>query len=182
MTGALTNAIKGADGYRLRSSLPSSIRLNRPCSESDLRSIIDATYKQILNRVPLQDERLIEAESRLRNEDTSLNQFVEEIALSEAFQTRLFNMAPLRAASAATMALLGRAAAPAEVSRFLTVRAQAGQPAAVKDLLKKRTEADTVPRMDGMNTRAGMSQATLQRTAALYRGNAAMNPPPGEAI
>ena len=181
MTGALS-AISGADGYRLRSSLPTNLRLNRPCSESDLRSIIDATYKQVLNRVPLQDERLIEAESRLRNSDTSLNQFVEEIAMSDAFQTRLFNMAPLRAASAATLALLGRAAAPAEVSRFLTIRAQAGQPAAVKELLEKRPDGDTVPRMDGMNTRAGVSQATLQRTAALYRGNAAINPSTEDAI
>jgi phycobilisome core-membrane linker protein len=117
MTGALS-AISGADGYRLRSSLPTNLRLNRPCTESDLQSIIDATYKQVLNRVPLQGERLIVAESRLRNDDTSLNQFVEEIAMSDAFQTRLFNMAPLRAASAATMALLGRAAAPAEVAVF----------------------------------------------------------------
>ena len=181
MTGALS-AISGADGYRLRSSLPTNLRLNRPCSESDLRSIIDATYKQVLNRVPLQDERLIEAESRLRNSDTSLNQFVEEIAMGDAFQTRLFNMAPLRAASAATMALLGRAAAPSEVSRFLTIRAQEGQPAAIQELLDMRPEMDTVPRMDGMNTRAGVSQATLQRTAALYRGNAAINPPSGDAI
>jgi phycobilisome core-membrane linker protein len=181
MTGALS-AISGADGYRLRSSLPTNLRLNRPCTESDLQSIIDATYKQVLNRVPLQGERLIEAESRLRNDDTSLNQFVEEIAMGDAFQTRLFNMAPLRAASAATMALLGRAAAPAEVSRFLTIRAQAGQPAAVKELLEKRPDEDTVPRMYGMNTRAGVNQATLQRTAALYRGNAAINPSTDDAI
>jgi phycobilisome core-membrane linker protein len=182
MTRALSIGITGADGYRLRSSLPTTLRLNRPCSESDLQSIINATYKQILNRVPLQDERLTAAESRLRNEDTSLNQFVEEIALGEAFQTRLFNMAPLRAASAATMALLGRAAAPSEVSRFLTIRAQEGQPAAIQELLDMRPEMDTVPRMDGMNTRAGVSQATQQRTAALYRGNAAINPPSGDAI
>ena len=182
MTRAVSIGITGADGYRLRSSLPTTLRLTRPCSESDLQSIINATYKQILNRVPLQDERLTAAESRLRNEDTSLNQFVEEIAMGEAFQTRLFNMAPLRAASAATMALLGRAAAPSEVSRFLTIRAQEGQPAAIQELLDMRPEMDTVPRMDGMNTRAGVSQATLQRTAALYRGNAAINPPSGDAI
>jgi phycobilisome core-membrane linker protein len=36
--------------------------------------------------------------------------------------------------------------------------------------------------MDGMNTRAGVSQATLQRTAALYRGNAAINPSTEDAI
>ena len=49
-------------------------------------------------------------------------------------------------------------------------------------LSEKRPDEDTVPRMDGMNTRAGVSQATLQRTAALYRGNAAINPSTDDAI
>ena len=40
----------------------------------------------------------------------------------------------------------------------------------------------TVPRIDGMATASGVSQATIQRTAALYRGNAGLNPPTGDAI
>ena len=156
--------------------------LNRPCDESELRTVIDATYKQLLNRVLLDGERLLEAESRLRNQDTSLAGFVAEVALSEAFQNRLFSMAPLRAASAASLALLGRAASPAEVSRFLTVRAQQGQPSAVQELLEKMTDGDRVPRIDGMNTRADATMATQQRTAALYRGNAALNPSTDPAI
>ena len=91
-------------------------------------------------------------------------------------------MAPLRAASAATLALLGRAASPTEVSRFLTVRAQQGQPAAVQELLSQISDADRVPRMDGMNTRPDATMATQQRTAALYQGNAAMNPSTESAI
>ena len=102
--------------------------------------------------------------------------------MSDAFQTRLFNMAPLRAASAASLAILGRVASPAEVSRFLAVRAESGQPSAVRELLDRLPNDDTVPRMDGMNTSADSTQATQQRTAAFYRGNAGLNPPTEAAI
>ena len=173
---------EGAEGYNFRSGLPSSLSLTRPCTESELLIAIDATYRQLLNRIPLDSERLQEAESRLRNEDIDLAGFIEAVALSDGFQTRLFNMAPLRAASAANMALLGRAATPVEASRFLTIRAQSGQSEAIKSLVEQLPEGDVVPRMDGMNTTAGVSQATQQRTAALYRGNAGLTPPTDAAI
>ena len=65
-------------------------------------------------------------------------EFVSQIAGSDLFQQRLQRMAPLRAASAAYLALLGRAAMPAEVSQFLATRATAGQQAAVSELLNAR--------------------------------------------
>ena len=51
----------------------------------------------------------------LRNEDINLNGFIEAVALSEAFQTRLFNLAPLRAATAATMRIYNRDGTDGEV-------------------------------------------------------------------
>ena len=173
---------KGAEGYKLRASLPQPLVLKRPCDESELRSIVDATYKQLLNRVPLENERLLEAESRLRNEDSNLAEFIADVAMADAFQSRLYAMAPLRAASAASLALLGRVASPAEVSRFLRLRAESGQPVAVREVLDRIVEPDQVPRMDGMNTTGDVTQATQQRTAALYRGNAGMNPAMDSAI
>ena len=101
--------------------------------------------------------------------------------MSEAFQNRIASMAPLRAASAAGLALLGRATTPAETSRFLITRAQAGHGAAVTELLAERI-GTKVPRIDGMATASGVNQATIQRTASLYRGNAGLNPPTGDAI
>ncbi len=180
MTRALET--KGAEGYKLRPSLPQQLVLRRPCDESELRTIIDATYKQLLNRIPLENERLLEAESRLRNEDSNLCDFITEVAMADGFQSRLYAMAPLRAASAASLALLGRVASPAEVSRFLRLRAESGQPVAVREVLDRIVESNQVPRMDGMNTRGDVTQATQQRTAALYRGNAAMNPAMNSAI
>ena len=142
--------------------------------------VLDATYRQLLNRVPLENERLLKAESMLRNQEIDLAGFVAEVAMGEAFQNRIATMAPLRAASAAGLALLGRATTPAETSRFLSLRAEAGQAAAVNELLA--ICGDQVPRINGMDSQNGRSQATIQRTASLYRGNAALNPPTDAAI
>ncbi len=172
---------EGASGFRLRGGLPAMLELKQPCTEDELQTVLDATYKQLLNRVPTGSERLISAESRLRNQDIDLADFIAEVAMSEAFQNRIASMAPLRAASAAGLALLGRATTPAETSRFLITRAQAGHGAAVTELLADRI-GSAVPRVDGMNTTSGVSQATIQRTASLYSGNAGMNPPTGDAI
>ena len=52
--------------------LPAMLELKQPCSESELRTVLDATYRQLLNRVPTESERLVSAESRLRNQDIDL--------------------------------------------------------------------------------------------------------------
>ena len=74
------------------------LELKQQCSESELSTVLDATYRQLLNRVPTESERLITAESRLRNQDIDLPDFIAEVAMSEAFQNRIASMAPLRAA------------------------------------------------------------------------------------
>ena len=170
-----------ASGFNRRAGLPQPLELVQPCSESELRVVLDAAYRQLLNRVPLDNERLTSAESRLRNQDIDLDGFLAEVAMGEAFQTRLYNMAPLRAASAAGLALLGRATTPAETSRFLITRAESGQGAAVRELLEDRSST-AVPRTDGMSSQSGVAQSTVQRTAALYQGNAGLNPPTKPAI
>ena len=60
-------------------------------------------------------------------------------------------------------------------------RAQAGHGAAVSELLAERF-GDDVPRINGMDSPSGVGQSTIQRTAALYRGNAGLNPPTDAAI
>ena len=127
------------------------------------------------------------AESQLRNGVLTVSDFIGQIAASELFQNRLQRMAPLRAATAAYLALLGRAAQPAEVSRFLARRAQAGQRAALEELLAGKEYAasfgrDTVPHLRGLGTLDGQPLTTVNRTAQLYGGNAALNPPIREAL
>ena len=170
-----------------RQSLGRPVQLLTDPSEGQLNEAIEASYRQLLNRIPLVSERLGDAESQLRNGVLTVSDFVGQIALSELFQSRLKRMAPLRAASAAYLALLGRAAQPAEVSRFLARRATAGQRAALEDLLASKEYAssfgrDTVPYLRGLATLDGQPLSTVNRTAQLYGGNAALNPPIREAL
>lgn len=154
---------------------------------AQLDAAIDASYRQLLNRPALASERHGDAESQLRNGVLTIADFIGQIAASDLFQNRLQRMAPLRAASAAYLALLGRAAQPAEVSRFLAVRANSGQRAALEDLLNSAEYAssfgrDTVPYLRGLQTMEGQPLSTVNRTAQLYGGNAGLNPPIREAL
>ena len=182
----LARALESKDttGFQRKAGIPSPILLTPPFSEDELSIAIDATYRQLINRIPLDNERLTSAESLLRNQDLDISGFVEAVAMSDLFQQRLSSMAPLRAASAAALALLGRAATPAEVAEFLKIRAGAGQLEAVRSLLMAAGSLSTneVPRVQGMETTPGQSQSTVIRTASLYRGNSALNPPKDSAI
>ena len=187
--GAMARAIRpgSPQGFARRQSVGRPVQLLAFASENQLREVIDASYRQLLNRVPLAAERLSDAESQLRDGGLSVAEFVEQIAGSDLFQSRLNRMAPLRAASAAYLALLGRAAQPAEVSRFLATRSTAGQRAALNAVLSSTEYAtafgrDTVPYLRGLATADGIPLSTVNRTAALYGGNAAMNPPIRGAI
>jgi phycobilisome core-membrane linker protein len=140
-----------------------------------------------LNRTPLAAERLGDAESQLRNGVLTVADFVGQIALSDQFQQRIQRMAPLRGASAVYLALLGRAAQPAEVSRFLGTRSSQGQKAAIETVLSSTDYAssfgrDTVPYFKGLDSADGLPLSTINRSANLYAGNAGLNPPPGAAI
>jgi len=151
-------------------------------STSELSEAIEAVYRQLLGRQPLASEQLGDAESQLRNGRLCVAEFVAKVAGSELFNRRLNRMAPLRAAAAAYLALLGRAAQPAETSAFLSTRAARGQRAAVEAILNSAEYADrfgrdTVPHLAGMATSDGIPLTTVNRTASLYGGNAGLNPP-----
>jgi hypothetical protein len=124
-------------GFSRRASLNRPVKLVQAASESQVQEAIEATYKQLLNRVPFAAERLSDSESQFRNQQLTVAEFVGQLAGSDLFQQRLNRMAPLRAASAAYLALLGRAAQPSEVSQFLSIRANRGQLAAIENLERK---------------------------------------------
>jgi len=158
-------------GFGRRRSIGQPLLLPPDASASDVRATVDAAYKQLLNRVPLAAERLTDAESQLRDGQLSLADFV----------------APLRAAAAAHLALLGRAAQPAETSRFLATRVRSGLRQAIEGLLgsdeySQAFGQNTVPYIRGMATRDGIPLSTVNRTANLYQGNAGLTPKPREAL
>jgi len=174
-------------GFARRASLASPVRLTSASTEGELVEAVQAIYRQLLNRIPFDSERLKGAESLLRDGKVSVAGFVAQAANSALFQQRLNRMAPLKAASAAYLALLGRAAQPDEVTRFLSLRATSGQQAAVDQLLDREEYAsafgqDTVPYLRGLDTADGIPLSTVNRTAAFYGGNAGLTPAPRGAI
>ena len=186
---AMAKALQPAQpqGFRRRSSLGQPIRLGRTASEQDVATAIDAVYRQLLNRPALAAERLSDSESQFRNGQLTVAEFVAAVACSDLFQQRLNRLAPLRAASAAWLALLGRAAQPQETSRFLALRTSKGLSVALDDLLNNGEYAqafgqDTVPYLRGMATNDGVPLTTVNRTASLYSGNAGLTPGPKAAI
>jgi phycobilisome core-membrane linker protein len=186
---AMQKALRSSNpqGFRRRQSLGGPVRLPSAPSEGQLKDVVRATYRQLLNREPLAAERLRDAESQLRKGQVSVAEFVGLVAGSELFLQRLNRLAPLRAAAAAHLALLGRAAQPSETSRFLAIRTRQGLSAAVQQLLVNDDYArafgrDTVPFLRGLNTIDGLPLATVNRSAELYGGNGGLTPSPRPAI
>jgi phycobilisome core-membrane linker protein len=174
-------------GFARRQSVGRPLQLGRTASETQVQEALEAVYKQLLNRVPFAAERLGDAESQFRNQQLTVAELVTQIAGCDLFQQRLNRMAPLRAASAAYLALLGRAAQPQEVSSFLATRASRGQQAAIDALLNSQEYAEafgqnTVPYIRGLATADGIPLTTVNRTAELYGGNAGLTPGPKAAI
>ncbi|MFY8150421.1 MAG: phycobilisome rod-core linker polypeptide [Prochlorococcaceae cyanobacterium] len=174
-------------GFGRRQSLGQPVALPTAPSNTQLQQVIKASYRQLLNRVPLAAERLGDAESQLRDGQLSVAEFVAQVALSGLFQERLNRMAPLRAAAAAHLALLGRAAQPQETSRFLATRVRCGLGSAIEALLASDDYAhafgrDRVPYLRGLATSDGIPLETVNRTASLYGGNAGLNPSPKGSI
>ena len=186
---AMAKALEGAQpqGFSRRAGLGQPITWRQDAGETGLQEVIEACYRQLLNRIPLASERMIDAESQLRDAQISVSEFIGLIATGELFQQRLMRMAPLRAASAAFLALLGRAGQPKEVSNFLATRAKQGQMVALDGILSSVEYSDsfgrdTVPYLRGLDTENGLPITTVNRTAALYTGNAGLTPPTKGAI
>ena len=171
-------------GFRRRQSLLGRpVRLPASPGREKVAEVISATYRQLLNRDVYTAERLTDAESQLRDGQIDVAGFVALVASNDLFLNRLNLLAPLRAASGAYLALLGRAPQPTEASKFLATRVRSGLPAAIAEILDSVGYAnafarDTVPYWRGLETSDGIPLATVNKTASLYGGNAALNPSP----
>ena len=185
----MTRMLTGAqpDALRQAATRFTPLKLVSSAGEDQLQEVIAAVYRQLLNRVPFDAERLSDAESQLRYGAIRVVDFVALVAASDLYQRRLHGLAPLRAAAAAHLNLLGRAPLPEEVSQFLTCRATQGQVEATTALVTSAAYstsfgADTVPYPQGLATTPGVPLLSLNRTAALVRGSAGITPPSDAAI
>jgi len=168
-------------GFAKRKSLGPVVCLSRNPGTAEVNEAIAAVYRQLLGRQPLASEQLQDAESQFRKGQLCVAEFVARVAGSDLFISRLNRMVPFKAAAAAHLALLGRAAEPAETSRFLATRCDGGLRSAIELVLNSQEYArsfgrDTVPHLKGMATSDGLPLGSVNRTAASYGGNAALNP------
>lgn len=144
-------------------------------AEASLNLAISAAYRQVFGNVqPMESERLLSAESRLRNGDINVREFVRALATSEFYRSRYFeSVAPHRAIELNFKHLLGRPPVDeAEVSHHIALLATEGFDAEVasyvdSDEYRDTFGDDTVPYVRSFNSNAGQPQNSFNKIAAL---------------
>jgi phycoerythrin-associated linker protein len=160
--------------FRNQSSLQAVDKLAAN-DEDSLNLTINAAYRQVFGNVqPMESERDCSAESRLRNGDITVREFVRIIAKSDFYRTRYFEtVTPHRSVELNIKHLLGRPPMDgAEVSRHIAEMANGGFEADIDSCIDSDEYLqvfgeDTVPFVRSWNSPAGMPQSTFNRTAAL---------------
>lgn len=142
---------------------------------------VTAAYRQVFGNVqPMESERLLSAESKLRNAQISVRDFVRLLALSDFYRSRFFEaVTPHRAVELNFKHLLGRPPRnEAEISAHVALIASDGYEAEINSYLDSDEYftsfgEDTVPYATGWNSPVGEPQAIFNRSAALQQSFAA---------
>jgi phycocyanin-associated rod linker protein len=162
----------------VRGSSPAELRTNR--LESDVQTIIFAAYRQIFgNDHILQSERLISAESLLRQGDISVKDFVRTLAQSELYRQKFFYSTPqVRFIELNYKHLLGRAPYDeSEIAEHVDRYVQEGYEAEINSYFESQEYQENfgdaiVPYIRGFDTQNGQVTAGFSRMFQLYRGRA----------
>ncbi len=148
-------------------------------STEDIDSIIRAVYKQVLgNPHVMESERLITAESQLRNGDFSVREFVRAVAKSNFYRARYFETCgPYRSAELNFQHLLGRApASQAETSEHIRRCTEEGYDADIDSYVDSEEYQENfgeniVPYLRE-KSEVGRKQVVYNRNFAINRGPA----------
>ena len=146
-----------------------------PDDETALAVVIRAAYRQVFGNVqPMESERCISAESRLRQGEITVREFVRQLAKSEFYRSRYFEaVGPHRSVELSFKHLLGRGpATEAEITAQVAQMASGGFDAAIDHLLDSDEYfaafgEDTVPYARSWGSAPGMPQASFNRMAVL---------------
>lgn len=157
-----------------------AVELRPNFTEDDLQTVIRAVYKQILgNAHLLESDRLISAESLLRNGDITVRGFVRLVGKSEIYQSRFFsNSSQYRFIELNCKHFLGRAPKDqVEVARHVLIYKEQGYEADINSYIdsEEYVEAfgeNTVPYARNTSTQVGSKNVDFNRTFRLFRGDA----------
>jgi phycoerythrin-associated linker protein len=155
--------------------------LRSNATEEDLQAVIRAVYRQVLgNAHVLDSQRLISAESQLRNGDISVREFVRAVAQSDLYRALCFETSsPYRFIELNFKHLLGRAPQDqAEISEHVQRYHSEGYEAEINSYVDSDEYflgfgEDVVPSARGSRTQTGLKNVGFNRTFALMRGFAA---------
>jgi len=158
-----------------------STELRPNATEDDLQAVIRAVYRQVLgNAHVLESQRLISAESQLRNSDISVREFVRAVAQSELYRSLFFETSsPYRFVELNFKHLLGRAPQDqTEISEHVQIYNSQGYEAEIDSYISSDEYSlsfgeNVVPSARGNRTQTGMKNVGFNRTFALMRGFAA---------
>ncbi|NEQ44143.1 MAG: photosystem I reaction center subunit XII [Leptolyngbya sp. SIOISBB] len=146
-------------------------------TEDDLQLVVRAVYKQVLGNAHLMEsQRLVTAESLLRDGDITVKGFVRAVAQSDLYRSLFFeNSSPYRLVELNFKHLLGRAPQDqAEISKHVVLYNEQGYVADINSYLDNdeynaKFGENIVP-YNRANTQVGLKNVTFNRNFALMRG------------
>ena len=149
-------------------------------TEDDLAVIVRAVYKQVFGNAHLMEsQRLVTAESMLRDGDITVKGFVRAIAQSDLYRSLFFeNSSPYRFVELNFKHLLGRAPQDqAEISEHVVLYNEQGYETEINSYLDSgeydaKFGENVVPFVQGNKTQTGIKNVGFNRTFSLYRGDA----------
>ncbi|GBO52806.1 phycobilisome rod linker polypeptide-like [Pseudanabaena sp. lw0831] len=162
------------------------LQLWRNHSESDVDLVIRAAYRQVLgNAYVMESERLIVAESQLKQGNLSVREFVRQIALSEQYRARFFEPCPrMRLIELNFKHLLGRAPESAEeMADHAQLLDRGGFEMEINNYIDSDEYhdafgEDTVPYYRGHKSQIGKKMVGFTHMFQLLRGSASSDKDP----
>jgi phycocyanin-associated rod linker protein len=176
MTSSTTARQLGFEPFAVTTPL----RLWQNSSEGDTQAIVGAVYRQVFgNDHIMQAERLVSAESLLRQHTITVRDFVRALAMSELYRQKFFYSTPqTRFIELNFKHLLGRAPADqAEITEHVNLYIHKGYEAEINSYIDSAEYHmnfgdDTVPYYRAFETQMGQKTVDFNRMFQLYRGYA----------
>src|SRR6476619_1454046 len=158
----------------------SRVELRPDWSEDDLQAVIRAAYRQVLgNDYIMKSERLVNAESQLRQGNITVREFVRAIAKSDLYKNKfLFPNSITRVIELNYKHLLGRAPySEDEINYHLNLYNEKGYDAEIDSYIDSTEYEDSfgnnvVPYYRGFSVEPGVRTTGFTRMFRLYRGYA----------
>lgn len=156
------------------------LELRSTSSDDEVAAVIRAAYRQVFgNEYLMERERLISAESLLRQHDITVRDFIRSLALSDLYREKFFqNAFQVRFIELNFKHLLGRAPNnEAEIAYHVNLYCQKGYDAEINSYLDSEEYFQNfgdwvVPNCRGFEVQLNQTTAAFTHMFQLYRGEA----------